>query len=81
MHTVTIQEAQEQFEHLITQAAKGHSFIITDAEKPLVKVTPIHTASHRTNKRLGFLAGQFDIPENPDHLDDEIQLLFYSEHK
>jgi antitoxin (DNA-binding transcriptional repressor) of toxin-antitoxin stability system len=51
---------------LVDQAANGKSFIIAKAGKPLVKVTPLDTPTGKLVRRLGFLAGQFSVPEDFD---------------
>ena len=75
MLTVNIHEAKTHLSRLIEQALKGESFIIAKAGKPLVKVTALEPA--KPARRLGFLEGQFTIPDDFDQLgQDEIIKLF-----
>ncbi|WP_117195352.1 type II toxin-antitoxin system Phd/YefM family antitoxin [Rhizobium terrae] len=85
MKTVNIHEAKTHLSRLVEEAAKGEGFVIAKAGKPMVKVVPLNEAAEETPKkkrRIGFLDGQFFIPEDLDKaLDKEIEDLFYSEHK
>jgi prevent-host-death family protein len=75
MMTVNIHEAKTHLSRLIEQAIKGEPFIIAKAGKPLVKVTALEPA--KPTKRLGFLEGQFNIPDDFDQMgQDEIIKLF-----
>lgn len=44
-------------------AAKGESFVIAKAGKPMVKVTALNAPDPSQVKRIGFLAGQVTVPE------------------
>jgi prevent-host-death family protein len=75
MNTVNIHEAKTHLSRLIDRAAKGESFIIAKAGKPLVKVVPIDAP--KKMRRLGFLSGQAQIPDDFDSMgSDEIRDLF-----
>ena len=77
MQTVNIHEAKTQLSKLIEQAVKGESFIIAKAGKPLVKVTKLDTPAPQTKKRIGFMAGQIQVPSDFDAMGkDEIAKLF-----
>ena len=75
MNTVNIHEAKTQLSRLVDRAAKGESFVIAKAGKPLVKVSPVDAP--RQPKRLGFLKGEIDVPEDFDQMGEhEIATLF-----
>jgi prevent-host-death family protein len=77
MDTVNIHEAKTQLSRLVDQAAKGKSFVIAKAGKPMVKVTPLETPTGKQMRRLGFLAGQFSIPDDFDEMGSaEIERMF-----
>ncbi|HLD68351.1 MAG TPA: type II toxin-antitoxin system prevent-host-death family antitoxin [Pseudomonas sp.] len=77
MQTFNIHEAKTHLSRLVEQAAKGESFVITKAGKPMVKVVPLNTPEAGQLKRLGFMAGQFTIPDNFDRMGSaEIEQLF-----
>ena len=78
MLTVNIHEAKTHLSRLIDRAAKGEPFIIAKAGKPLVKVVPLQTSEPGRPRRLGFLAGQIEVPEDFDRMGEkEIEQLFY----
>lgn len=77
MHTVNIHEAKTHLSRLVEQAAKGESFVIAKAGKPLVKVTALDTPTARQVRRLGFLAGEIAVPDDFDRMgSEEIEHLF-----
>jgi prevent-host-death family protein len=77
MKTVNLHEAKTQLSRLVDQAAKGEPFVIAKAGKPLVKVTRLDAPSTGPGRRLGFMAGQFTVPEDFDSMgSEEIARLF-----
>ncbi len=61
MRSVSITEAKARLSRLVDSAATGGGFLITKAGRPLVKVVPLD-APHGAERRLGFLAGEFEGP-------------------
>ena len=81
METVNIHEAKTHLSRLIDKAVAGEPFIIAKAGKPLVKVVALETPSAKPAKRIGFLEGQFTIPDDFDEMArEEIQQLFEGNH-
>ncbi len=77
MPTVNIHEAKTHLSRLVDQAAKGESFIIAKAGKPLVQVTALDTPAPGQSRRLGFLAGQIAVPDDFDRMGEaDIARLF-----
>jgi prevent-host-death family protein len=77
MRTVNIHEAKTQLSRLVEQAAKGESFVIAKAGKPLVKVIALNAPEPSQTRRLGFLAGQIKVPADFDRMGAaEIEHLF-----
>ncbi len=75
MITVNIHEAKTQLSKLVDQAAKGETFVIAKAGKPLVKVAGLDAPD--APQRLGFLAGEIAVPKDFDRMGvDEIAALF-----
>ena len=75
MNKVNIHEAKTQLSKLVDRAAKGESFIIAKAGKPLVKVAALD--SPKKPKRLGFLKGEIEVPDDFDRMfEDEIAEMF-----
>ncbi|MER8976335.1 type II toxin-antitoxin system prevent-host-death family antitoxin [Mesorhizobium sp. M0902] len=77
MRTVNIHEAKTHLSRLVDRAAKGESFIIAKSGKPMVKVVAIDAPAAGEMRRVGFMAGQFSVPDDFDRMaDDEIEKLF-----
>ena len=75
VHTVNIHDAKTHLSRLVDQAAKCEPFIIAKAGKPLVKVVPLDQPA--SVKRLGFMSGQFSVPDDFDTLGQaEIEAMF-----
>jgi prevent-host-death family protein len=71
MKTVNIHEAKTQLSKLVEEACKGEPFIIAKAGKPVVKVTALATPTCNQVKRLGFMVGQFTVPDDFDQMGSE----------
>ncbi len=77
MKTVDIRYAKAHLSKLIEDASKGEPFIIAKAGKPVVRVTALSAPTGAQVRRLGFMAGQFSVPDDFDRLGaDEIEGLF-----
>ena len=77
MRTVNIHDAKTQLSRLVDEAAKGESFIIAKAGKPLVKVVPLDAPTGAQIRRLGFMTGQLSVPDDFDRMGEaEIARLF-----
>lgn len=53
---VNLHDAKTHLSRLVEQAARGQSFVIAKAGKPMVRVMPVDEPG--TQRRLGFLSGQ-----------------------
>ena len=60
METVNIHEAKTHLSRLVEKAAKGESFIIVKAGKPMVKVVPLE--DEKPVRRIGMLDGHVQRP-------------------
>ena len=77
MKTVNIHEAKTQLSRLVDEAAKGETFVIAKAGKPIIKVTALHAPTGAHIRRLGFMAGQISVPEDFDRMgSEEIERIF-----
>jgi prevent-host-death family protein len=75
MNTVNIHEAKTQLSRLVDRAARGESFVIAKAGKPLVKVSALDAPVKP--QRLGFLKGEIEVPDDFDRMgEEEIAALF-----
>lgn len=77
MRTINIHEAKTHLSSLVDGAVKGESFIIAKAGKPLVKVVPLEAGETAMAQRLGFMAGEIQVPDDFDTLGAAtIEVLF-----
>lgn len=71
MRVFNIHEAKTQLSRLVELAAKGESFVIAKAGKPMVKVMALDAPEASQGKRFGFLAGQINVPDDFDTMGAE----------
>jgi prevent-host-death family protein len=77
MKTFNIHEAKTHLSRLVEQVAKGETFVIARAGKPLVKLTPLDAPSAGRVRRLGFMEGRILVPDDFDRMGGaEIEKLF-----
>ena len=80
MQTYNIHDAKTHLSKLVEMAARGESFVIAKAGKPMVKVIALDTPESSQMKRFGFMAGQIKVPNDFNTMGaDEIQSLFEHE--
>jgi prevent-host-death family protein len=72
METVNIHQAKTHLSRLVERAAKGESFVIAKAGKPMVKVVPLNAPDTDRIKRVGFLSGQVKVPADFDRMGEEV---------
>ena len=76
MQQVNIHEAKTKLSKLIKKAVHGEPFVIAKSGKPMVTVSA-YTPPPDPAKRLGFLKGNLEIPEDFDAMGKEaIQAMF-----
>jgi prevent-host-death family protein len=77
--TFNIHEAKTHLSRLVDQAVRGEPFIIGKAGKPLVKVVPLAAPTNAPIRRLGFMIGHIQVPDDFDSMGrKEIAELFGS---
>ncbi len=80
MRSINIHEAKTHLSRLVEEAARGEGFIIAKAGKPMVRVVSIEPITVDASKRIGFMKGVFNLPDNFDEvfreLDKEIAESF-----
>lgn len=77
MRIFNIHEAKTQLSKLVDRAAKGEPFLIAKAGKPMVKVVPLDHSDSLVPKRLGFMAGEIEVPDDFNTTGaEEIEKLF-----
>ena len=77
MQVFNIHETKTHLSRLVERAASGEPFVIAKAGRPLVKVMPIDAPERGAERRLGFLAGQAEVPDDFDRMGEgEVERLF-----
>jgi prevent-host-death family protein len=71
MESVNMHEAKTRLSQLVARAAKGEAFIIAKAGKPVARVTAYDSPEAGQQRRLGFLAGEFAVPDDFDRMGQE----------
>ena len=70
-------EAKTRLSQLVARAARGKAFIIAKAGKPVARVTATDSPETDLQKRIGFMAGEFKVPEDFDRMgQDEMADMF-----
>ena len=76
MVQVSLHEAKTDFANLIDNALKGTPFVIAMDGKPVLVVRP-YTETEDVSRRVGFLKGQIEVPEDFDSFGkDAIAAMF-----
>ena len=77
MRTVNMHEAKTHLSRLVEQAARGESFVIAKAGRPLVKVVALDEVETAKRQPFGFLADRLVVPDDFDEMGaDEITTAF-----
>jgi len=77
MKTVNIHDAKTHLSRLLEHVANGEPFVIAKAGKPVAKVVPIDGVDTSGSSRIGFMDGQFSVPDDFDSMgEQEIATLF-----
>jgi len=71
METVNIHEAKTHLSRLVEKAARGESFVIAKAGKPMVRVCALDTPMTEQRQRIGFLRGRIEVPADFDNMGRE----------
>ncbi len=77
VRTVNVHEAKTHLSRLIEEAAQGEPFVIARAGVPVVTVMAYAGPQPAPPRRVGFLTGAFEVPDDFDTLlADEIAAEF-----
>ena len=71
MEIINIHQAKCHLSRLLQGVAEGRPFIIAKAGKPIARLTAIDDPETAQIKRLGFLAGQFTVPDDFNRMGQE----------
>ena len=80
MRQINIHEAKTHLSRLVEEAANGNGFIIAKSGRPIARVVPLEKPTVDVSKRIGFLKGKYELPDNFDEvfkqMDREIAEMF-----
>lgn len=80
MRSINIHGAKTHLSRLVEEAAGGVPCIIAKAGRPLVKVVPCDLADGVAGKRMSFMRGEIEIPDDVNTMcQEEIEPMFYGE--
>lgn len=68
MEIVNIHEAKTRLSKLLQQVSRGEPFIIAKAGRPIAKVVAVEAPEPAGARRVGFLSGEIDVPEDFDRM-------------
>ena len=71
METINIHEAKTHLSRLVEKAARGESFVIAKAGKPMVRVSALDAPASEQRRRIGFLQGRIEVPDDFDEMGRE----------
>lgn len=71
METINIHEAKTHLSRLVEKAARGESFVIAKAGKPMVRVSALDAPAGERRQRIGFLKGHIGVPDDFDEMGRE----------
>lgn len=72
MKTVNIHEAKTNLSRLVERVSNGESIVIAKAGKPMVKLVPLTDAEQRPVRRIGFMDGEINVPDDFDTMGADI---------
>jgi len=68
MQTINIHKAKTHLSRLVDQAARGESFVIAKAGKPMVRVCALDAPSNKQRRRVGFMKERIEVPDDFDEM-------------
>lgn len=68
MEIVNIHEAKTRLSKLLERVSRGEPFIIAKAGRPIAKVIAVDASEPTQPRRLGFLSGEIEVPEDFDRM-------------
>jgi len=71
MEIVNIHEAKTRLSKLLQQVSRGEPFIIARAGRPIAKVVSVDTPEPDQARRIGFLSGEIEVPDDFDRMGEK----------
>lgn len=77
--SINIHEAKTQLSKLLSRVALGEEFTIANRGVPVAKLVPYNNSENEGDRIPGRLAGQIQINDDFNELDEEVIDLFYGD--
>ena len=77
--SINIHEAKTQLSKLLSRVALGEEFTIANRGVPVAKLIPYTPPESKSDRIPGRLAGQIQISDDFNELDEETLNLFYGD--
>ena len=71
MTTINVHEAKTHLSKLLDRAADGETIVIAKAGRPVARLMPLEVMASVAERRLGFLQGRIQVPDDFDQLGAE----------
>jgi len=68
LEIVNIHEAKTHLSKLLDRVSRGEPFIIAKAGRPIAKIVSLESPQPDQARRLGFLTGEIEVPEDFDRM-------------
>jgi prevent-host-death family protein len=77
METINIHQAKTHLSSLLDRVSRGEEIMIAKAGKPIARLMPLAQHVPPDMKRIGFMKGQFTIPDDFDAMaSNDIALMY-----
>ncbi len=71
MEVVNIHEAKTHLSRLLERVARGESFVIARAGRPVARVSGVDAPAPDKQRRVGFLQGEIEVPDDFDRMGED----------
>ena len=71
MTTVNVHEAKTHLSKLLDRVAGGETIVIAKSGRPVARLMPLEAVASLAERRLGFLQGRLQVPDDFDQMGAE----------
>ena len=79
MKKVNVHEAKTHLSRLLKEVEAGEEILIARDSKPVARLVPARPVEARRKRILGQMRGEFEVPDDFDEPDAEIERMFYGD--
>ena len=77
MKKVNVHEAKTHLSRLLKEVEAGEEVLIARDSEPVARLVPVRPAAQK--RTFGHMRGMFEVPDDFDEPDPEIERMFYGE--